>query len=490
MSEAPTPPSPPLSDTPTHNKADPRTPSQASSRPKPQSATPRPSVYGPRTAAAPRHARGPSNASSKSGATSDAKSMQPPTFRSRPVTRPSITHEPLPRSESLLQIKGLRSRMAKIEERVHSARSKLPAPKDTTPRGSPRNMTRSPRHADNIPSSITVRRTAKRPSSSITSASQQYSTAEESSASEANPSRRESLVKRLSYSSAIPTIPSIPRPASTTGSRHSITSNSILDRPASALDRRPPSRSSLARPPSRSGAEANAVRPPSRTSVRPRTSVGGIGPPPSKSLHRPSASVSELRRLAADDMASSGDNLSPTKSSSGHSRRQSGRISFGYGSQSIHEEGALGEMRPPSRVTNGNATAPGQGRRRQMSDVEIDGRCEVGRTEGAHMLIYKIRGEQRKKIRSRPHGGSGGCAEQRHLDIKEGREKTGSLVLSLRLCCRPTGIVRCDVARPHRLTDVGAGVRAAKNVATVGHGGRTQGATIRAYGAHSRDDEF
>nr|POF07009.1 nuclear distribution protein nude [Quercus suber] len=370
MSEAPTPPSPPLSDTPTHARVDPKTPLQAKSKPKPQSATPRPSLHGPRAATASRHARGPSTTSSKSGPASDAKSMQPPLSRSRPVTRPSIAQEPLPRSESLLQIKGLRSRMAKIEERVHSARSKLPAPKDTTPRGSPRNMTRSPRNIDNIPSSITVRRTSKRPSSSVTSTSQQNSAAEESSASEAYPSRRESLVKRLSYSSAIPTVASTPRPASTTGSRHSITSNGVLDRPASALDRRPPSRSSMARPPSRTGADSGGIRPPSSTSVRPRTSMGGIGPPPSKSLHRPSASVTELRRLAADDLASSGDNISPTKSSSGHARRQSGRISFGYGSsQSIHEEG-LGEMRPPSRITNGtHASAHGSGRRRQMSDV-------------------------------------------------------------------------------------------------------------------------
>lgn len=375
-SEAPTPPSPPLSDTPTHAKPEPKTPSHARSMPKPQSATPRPPLHGPRVAAPSRHTRGPSTASSLSAATSEARSMKPPASRARTTTRPSLAPEALPRSESLLQIKGLRSRMAKIEERVHSARSKLPAPNNTTPRGSPRNMTRSPLNGDNIPSSVTVRRSSKRPSSSILTPSLDNS---ESSASEANSSRRQTLVKRLSYS-AVP----IPRPASTAGSRHSITSTGTLDRPASALDRptssRPSSRSSLVRPPSRGGAaDVNSARPTSRSSLQARSSLGGHNFPPApqssnpsgRRTHRPSASVSELRRAALDDPAVSptdtmGMGMGMEKTSLLVPRRQSERMSFGFGLPSGAKGASadcVGEMKPPSRI-NGTGT-----RRRQMSDV-------------------------------------------------------------------------------------------------------------------------
>lgn len=67
----------------------------------------------------------------------------------------------LPPSSSIVHLRNLRGKMQELEERVQHARSKLPAPTDTPPRGSPR---RSPRsgsalnhYASAMPSSVTVR---------------------------------------------------------------------------------------------------------------------------------------------------------------------------------------------------------------------------------------------------------------------------------------------------------------------------------------------
>lgn len=362
MSEAATPPSPPLSDAPAHThvngigKVDPRTPVPPGTRrsllPSDAAATLRPSLYGPR--AAPKHSRGPSMASSNGTSTSDARAMKPPARR--PAKRPSTgLSDGLPRSDSLYQIKALRGRMQKIEERVHSARSKLPAPGTRTPTGSPRTAagsTLSPGDK-HIPSSVTMRRSIKRPSgvSTASSLANEAITASGDGSQDANGTgRRESHIKRLSYG--------IPRPASQAASERPPSSMGIERTPSAAG--RPSSRASLAsasaarpgsrggvggerpgsragmaserpgsragvgteRPSSRAGARtplssftaAAAARPTAngtpahgRTSIgtapaRPRSSIGGHyatvhGTPRS---HRPSASVSELRRKAAE----------------------------------------------------------------------------------------------------------------------------------------------------------------------------------------------
>ena len=66
----------------------------------------------------------------------------------------------LPKSGSLYQIRGLIGKMQKLEERVQSAKSRLPAPSDTSSRGSPRSgsvMGDSP-----VPSGVTVRRSSRK----------------------------------------------------------------------------------------------------------------------------------------------------------------------------------------------------------------------------------------------------------------------------------------------------------------------------------------
>ena len=326
-SEMATPPSPPLSDAPvaTTSKADPKTPMPKRRSLIPDAgATPRPRTIPPR------HSRGPSVASSS--AASDAhKAMRPPPR----VTRPSAVREDvLPRSESLYQMKNLRSRMQKIEERVHSARSKLPATagrKSATPKNSP--LARPQLGAEDlaVPSSITMRRSIRRTGSHLGSQTSQLDLAQreasqvasdDNSPSKAVPDpsmlkRRES---RLSYG--------IPRPSSSLSS-HNERPSSSHERPGSAAASRPGSRASLAydRPSSRASLAYD--RPSSRTSgigipnsnasepgvpSRSGSALGGTGyatvhGTPRSRMHRTSASVSELRRKANEsDDASAGLN--------------------------------------------------------------------------------------------------------------------------------------------------------------------------------------
>jgi len=314
-SDAPTPPSPPLSDAPANVKLETKTPVSAKRRSfvPDASATPRPSLYGARTLS--RHTRGPSLAAGSISSVSDAKSAKP--------SWPRTSFQPtvMARSESLNQMKSLRSRMQKIEERVHSARSKLPP--HSTPRSSPRTGSGA-----SMPSSVTLRRTSKRPSA--ISASITSNTGSEDSFPLS--SRRESHVKRLSYG--------IPRPASTApGERPP--SSLASDRPSSTSSyQRPSSRIGSARPGSRSGADTplsgnfRDIPAPSTTFThRPRSSIGGpsygslhssTGPvSPHKSLHRSAQSISEHTRRQQPE----GDDPAARRVSGlpppGHVRKQS-----------------------------------------------------------------------------------------------------------------------------------------------------------------------
>lgn len=288
-SEAPTPPSPPLSDAPANGEQ---------KTPMPRKRTSLIPEAGPTPRAArgiPRHSRGPSLASSTSTALSDARAMKPP---SKPRPRPSNAQDRLPRSESLQQIRGLIGRMQKIEQRVHSARSKLPSP--GTPRGSPRAGSAL---GENIPSSVTVRRSSKRPSASTASSVLQENDGDTADGL----ARCGNHVKRLSYGTS--------RPASAMTSRSEIPERppSALDRPPSAAACRPSSRASYARPPSRSGARTDFGHYSGPTSTagsrttgvpgRPQSSLGGSytsSTATTPTLHRSRASISGIRRKAAE----------------------------------------------------------------------------------------------------------------------------------------------------------------------------------------------
>lgn len=388
LSDALTPPSPPLSDAPVREILESKTPlpRKRQSLLPDAAATPRPSLYGQRVA--PKHSRGPSVASSSGLSASGAHAMKPPASKGRTVSRPSTgPAEGLVRSDSLYQIKALRGRMQKIEERVHSARSKLPAPGTRTPTGSPRTLSTAGEH---LPASVTMRRSITRPSGSTASSLANGEVVDGSR--DGSRTRRESHIKRLSYG--------IPRPPSSAAGERP--PSRAMDRPPSAAGvGRPSSRASLAsaanRPSSRAGARTplnagtdfrtstgparTSTTGPPRTSTagpaRPRSSMGGTGnyatvygTPRS---HRPSASVSELRRVAGESEDSAlGAGGTPNRRTTmektglptafGLSKRQSGAFSGVVSPgktlrrMSTNVAQAEGDMRPPPS-------------RRKMSDV-------------------------------------------------------------------------------------------------------------------------
>lgn len=164
-SNAPTPPSPPISEPSASVKKAAETTMVMKKRPTVPDAnlTPRPGNYTPRP---PRHSRGPSIPVMANGrATPSIQRTQAPPPRARSSMVPQGENA-LPRSGSLYQIRGLIGKMQKLEERVHSARSKLPAPTNTPPRASPRNASAMGHH---VPSNVTVRSSRKRASGSTSS---------------------------------------------------------------------------------------------------------------------------------------------------------------------------------------------------------------------------------------------------------------------------------------------------------------------------------
>lgn len=154
VSEAPTPPSPPSSEpsmpvpsgTSAHSVIKSRLSMTTST------ATPRPLSHSSRP---PRHSRGPSIPISHD---------RPMSSVARRTTLNRLEHlqntPGISSSGSLTQIRGLIGKMQKLEERVNSAKSKLPAPTATTPRSSPRSG--SALGQSYIPSTVTMRSNKKR----------------------------------------------------------------------------------------------------------------------------------------------------------------------------------------------------------------------------------------------------------------------------------------------------------------------------------------
>ncbi|KAI4667371.1 hypothetical protein J4E85_004189 [Alternaria conjuncta] len=256
-----TPPSPPLSDAPITTRYVPSTPMpkrKNSYAPLDPGATPRAGLY----QRVPRHSRGPSMSASRpstsaSGrATPSIRTTAPASRAPRPSFGSAAPPPSLPRSGSLVQVRGLIGKMQKLEERVHAARSKLPAPTTTPPRASPRNGSAMGHH---VPSTVTLRSGRKRSS--------------HASAGSSVPGAYESGVSRLSFGmSTSSREPTSSRPAS----RASMSSQSAIQRPASRSSTRTPlghySSSSI------SGTEPRMPRP--------RSSMSGHGHSHSLSMSR------------------------------------------------------------------------------------------------------------------------------------------------------------------------------------------------------------
>lgn len=324
-----TPPSPPLSDAPPSSRPEPATPmpKRKGSIALDPAATPRP---GPQQSRAPRHSRGPSIPAPRpsmgaSGRTTPSiRTTAPAPRAARPSLGGTAPTGGLPRSGSLYQIRGLIGKMQKLEERVYSARSKLPAPTNTPPRASPRNGSALGHH---IPNNVTLRSNRKR-------------TSHASAASSVNNAPADSGVSRLSFGMpASSREPGGSRPSS----RASISSQSGIQRPES--------RSAIGRPESR-GSTRTPLGHYSSASMsgriqRPRSSLSGI------SGHSHTQSLSMSLRESETGSNSDGSSIATPRrltleksgipTPSGLPRRQSAgrRISSGG------MEG--GDMLPPAR---------------------------------------------------------------------------------------------------------------------------------------------
>lgn len=240
--------------------------------------TPRP-LYPTNSSRPPRHTRGPSSAINNTGT--------PSIPRRSTLSRPDQLQQGpgLPHSGSLHQIRGLRTKMTNLEQRLKSARSKLPAPTATPPNASPRSG--SALSQSSIPATVTMRSNKKRTGGSNASSFQTPTTDRPASRlSSAFTPSHDRPSSRLSFG--------IPQPSPSRDTQNS--------RPPSRdphQQSRPSSRASLSHRQSisnlPSASASNSSRPSSRQSVsgartplghyatsttqsesrRPRSSVGG-----------------------------------------------------------------------------------------------------------------------------------------------------------------------------------------------------------------------
>ncbi|KAI9837737.1 MAG: hypothetical protein M1819_006671 [Sarea resinae] len=264
VSEMPTPPSPPISESSVTatSKTAPSLPKRRLPAVDPN-VTPRLSHFASRTQiqsklpSAPSSNGWPPSSVSRIGSTARAQMNDAPG---------------LPHSGSLHQIRGLIGKMQKLEQRVHSARSKLPAPVNTPPGASPRSG--SALGNNFIPSTVTVRSNRKRASGSTASAASSMRDAGESIPLSTN------HVNRVSFGGFHPSDKSAD---SRPNSRASVSSRSSTSQYA-----RPSSRASLTGTRTPLGHYSTSSVAESR---RPRSSVGGHYS--SLHGHGQSASVSE-----------------------------------------------------------------------------------------------------------------------------------------------------------------------------------------------------
>lgn len=294
VSETPTPPSPPTSETSLsvmpHTPALPVPKSRLSITN--ETATPRPTSHLSRP---PRHSRRPSIPLSSIRST--------PITRRTTMSRQEQTQDTpgTAASGSLHQIRGLIGKMQKLEQRVNSARSKLPAPASTPPRASPR--TGSALDQSYIPPTVTMRSNRKRTGGS-----------DGAPALHSTPDHRPS--SRLSFGIPQPSpsrdLHSVSRPTSR-ASVSSRTSTSQLPSAAHSSSTRPGSRQSLSRAPTPLGRYGCSTYSDSR---RPCSSVGGsYSAAHPGGGHGHSASVSRLSNYHApfrDEMEESMDVQTPT----------------------------------------------------------------------------------------------------------------------------------------------------------------------------------
>ena len=279
ISETPTPPSPPTSDHSIPPSATPNGPAQKARVATYQAnTTPKPTTYSRST----RHNREPSSSLSNTLFSKDRPTPYPRRTTLSRQERPS-TAPGLPTSQSLHTVRGLMGKMASLQERVNSARSKLPAPVSSSPHSSPRNDSAAVQAS--LPPTITMRSNKKRASGSNVNGSMTPGTDRRSISRPAS---------RLSFGYSQPSVSpekvtanngaSNNNSSSRPTSRHSISSRTSISHLPSATSAashtsssRPGSRQSLtgSRTPYNQTYSTNTLGVMTAESRRPRSSFGG-----------------------------------------------------------------------------------------------------------------------------------------------------------------------------------------------------------------------
>ncbi|QPH02804.1 hypothetical protein C2857_007021 [Epichloe festucae Fl1] len=206
-----------------------------------------------------------------SGSASNLRTPAP-----RAITNPNLAKHKLPASNSLTHIRSLTAQMQRLEARVQSARSKLPAPTHTPPRASPRSAAA---HGVSFPSTVTIRSRKRAAGSSASSIAGDEKTPTNFRSST---SSKPSHVPRLS-TSGISRLSLGPLP--NRGPESDATHSRPSSRASASSYARPSSRTDMVPPP----------RPMSRSSIsgartplgRPRSSMSG-------SMHSHSTSMSRI----------------------------------------------------------------------------------------------------------------------------------------------------------------------------------------------------
>lgn len=336
VSETPTPPSPPTSDYSAPTITTPSIPLPKSRLSIAESnTTPRPQ-YSSRN---PRYSRGPSGSVVTGRKTPSVAKRT--TLNTRPLepTGPS-----LPKSGSLYQIRGLIGKMQNLEQRVHTARSKLPAPNITPPRASPRNE--STAGQSQIPATITMRSNRKRTGGS-NAGSMGLST----------PDRRPS--SRLSF--GYPQTSPMKEPTMSSNrppSRASISSRTSVSHLPSAASTASSSRQSMTG--TRTALGHYALPTSQSESRRPRSSIGGsYANMHSNPGHGHSASVSRVSNYSQyyldDDGDSTNDALTPTPA------RRTNALMHEASSSGIPSVAASGNKKRYSGIGSGRRISSGPG---------------------------------------------------------------------------------------------------------------------------------
>lgn len=363
VSDAPTPPSPPISDhsTPATNTFAPKALPKSRLSETDTSITPRPPTAASRT---PGHIRAPSI----------SRSNQPTPYvpRRSTMNRPNSSHagSGLPASGSLHQIRGLIGKMQKLEQRVNSARSKLPAPTATPPRASPR-------------SSSASRQTLIAPTVTMRSGKRRTGGSSASTAFQETPDPPQRPQSRLSF--GIPqTSPS--RQSNTVGSRPSSRASissrqSISNLPSAAaasINSRPSSRQSITG--SRTPQSHYSVGSVSETR-RPRSAIGGTYAATHHG-HGHSASVSRLGNYgfqSYDDNGEDAEVLTPTPARRDTFGKPDQRSAI-PGLSSTNAERRISGLGPGKRTSSGPSRKPREGDMRPPERRTVTKLSGVGET--------------------------------------------------------------------------------------------------------------